>query len=119
MKVHLEKIGGEIVKDTDVYCIEDNNFLDNLTLSRTILKPGMMTIGHSHENEEEVYIFNEGSALIMIGDDFFHANPKDVFLIPKGKFHRVINKSEHNNCSFTCIFEKYDRKGKTAKYKNQ
>ena len=43
MKVNLEKIEGEIVKDNETYVLEDNNFLEHMTLSRTVLKPGMST----------------------------------------------------------------------------
>lgn len=116
MKVTLTQINGEIVKDNETYVLEDNNYLEHLTLSKTMLKPGMMTRGHSHETQEEVYIFTDGEAIMIIGDDMHHAKTGDTFLIPAGKFHRVINKSEFNACSFTCIFEKYDRSGDAAKY---
>jgi len=116
MKVTLEKINGEIVKDNETYVLEDNNYLKNLTLSRTFLLAGKSTRGHSHESQEEVYIFTQGTAIMVIGEDLFHAKAGDTFLIPMGAFHRVINKSEEIPCAFTCIFEKYDRKGSEAKY---
>lgn len=117
MKVELDKINGSIVKNTDVYLLEDNNFLENLTLSRTYLKPGKSTRGHSHDSQEEVYIFTSGSATMIIGEEEYSAKTGDTFLIPKGKFHRVINLSEIESCSFTCVFEKYDRSGTDANYK--
>ena len=116
MKVKIDDIQGEVVKDNETYLLEDNNFLKNLTLSRTYLKPGMMTRGHSHASQEEVYIFTEGKALMIIGDDIHHAKAGDTFLIPQGAFHRVVNKSETAPCAFTCIFEKYDRSSDTANY---
>ena len=116
MKVKLEQIRGDIVKDNETYVLEDNNFLQHLTLSRTVLKPGQSTRGHSHDNQEEVYIFTQGNGTMIIGDTEYDAMPGDTFLIKSGKFHRVINKSDINNCSFTCIFEKYDRLGNEAKY---
>lgn len=116
MRATLEKINGEIVKDNEVYVLEDNNFLENLTLSQTRLKPGQMTRGHSHENQEEVYIFVKGEGIMTVGDKKFPATPGDVFLIPKGHFHRVQNVSVDNECVFTCVFEKYDRSGDAAKY---
>ena len=116
MKVHIEDVGGEIVKDNDTYTLVDNNYLEHLTLSQTILKPNQSTRGHSHENQEEVYIFTDGRATMIIGDDEFEATSGDTFLIPKGKFHRVINLSTDEFCYFTCIFEKYDRKGEDVKY---
>ena len=116
MKVKLEQIRGEIVKDNETYVLEDNNFLQHLTLSRTILKPGQSTRGHSHDNQEEVYIFTKGNGTMIIGDTEYDANTGDTFLIKSGKFHRVINKSDNTPCEFTCIFEKYDRLGNEAKY---
>ncbi len=116
MKVKLTEIKGEIVKDNDTYTLEDNNFLEHLTLSTTYLKPGQATRGHSHENQEEVYTFTRGNATMVIGDIEHDALPGDTFLIKKGKFHRVINKSEIEPCAFTCVFEKYDRSGDEAKY---
>ena len=54
MKVNKEDIGGELIRDTDVYQVIDNNLLNNLTLSKTILHPLHRTSGHSHEGLEEV-----------------------------------------------------------------
>ena len=116
MKVELEKIDGVIMKDNETYVLEDNNFLEHLTLSRTVLKPGMSTRGHSHDNQEEVYIFTKGTGAMIIGEDSYSTSAKDTFLIPKGKFHRVMNLSETETCEFTCVFEKYDRSGNEAKY---
>jgi hypothetical protein len=53
---------------------------------------------------------------MIIGEVHHHAAKDDVFLIQKGQFHRVLNKSELYDCSFTCVFEKYDRLGDEAKY---
>ena len=61
----------------------DNNTLDNLTLSKTFLKPGQETNGHSHENQEEIYFFVEGNATMIVGEEEFDANPEDVFIIQK------------------------------------
>lgn len=116
MKVHLEKINGEIVKDNETYILEDNNHLDHMTLSRTFLKPSQSTRGHSHDNQEEVYIFTQGNGTMIVGDIEHDAIPGDTFLIKAGQFHRVINKSETDPCAFTCVFEKYDRNGEEAKY---
>ena len=116
MKVSLNEIGGVVVKDNETYILEDNNFLENLTLSQTRLKPGQSTRGHSHENQEEVYIFVEGDGIITIGNEKYPATIGDLFLIPKGHFHKVENASPDKFCVFTCVFEKYDRSGNEAKY---
>ena len=117
MKLRLDEVDGVIMKDNSTYVLEDNNFLENLTVSTTFLKPGQSTRGHSHENQEEVYIFTSGTATMTIGEDQHTAIAGDMFLIPKGKFHKVENLSQIKSCSVTCIFEKYDRSGETAKYK--
>ena len=116
MKVTLRDIGGEIVKNDETYKLEDNNYLSNLTYSSTHLNANKNTKGHSHEKEEEVYIFTSGEALMQIDDQFHRAKSDDVFLIKAGQFHRVLNKSKTHSCTFTCIFQKYDRSGNNAKY---
>jgi len=116
MKVKIDNTQGDLVKNNEKYILHDNNYLNNLTYSTTFLKPGQKTSGHSHDFEEEVYIFTQGQALMQIGNEYHHAKMDDVFLIKAGEFHRVFNKSEVQPCSFTCIFQKYDRKGDVAKY---
>jgi len=116
MKLKLDNIGGSIIKDNDTYTLTDNNFLSNLTLSQTYLKPGMATRGHSHDNQEEVYTFTRGYGTMVIGEVEHDAIPGDTFLIKAGNFHRVINKSNQQPCVFTCVFEKYDRNSDVAKY---
>ena len=116
MKVKLDKIHGEVVKDNETYTLTDNNFLNNLTLSQTYLKPGQATRGHSHDNQEEVYTFTGGNGTMVIGEVEHDAMPGDTFLIKAGNFHRVINKSDSEPCVFTCVFEKYDRNSDVAKY---
>jgi quercetin dioxygenase-like cupin family protein len=118
MKVTLEKINGEIIKDNETYILEDNNFLEHMTLSRTFLKPGQSTRGHSHDAQEEVYIFTQGEGIMQIDETKYDAKPGDTFLIRSGQFHRVFNLSETEPCAFTCVFEKYDRSGFDAIYKN-
>lgn len=118
MKIKLDNVGGEEIKNNDTYIITDNSHLDHLTISRTLLKEGQMTKGHSHDSQEEVYIFTQGEALMQIGEVYHHAKTGDTFLIRSGEFHRVFNKSDVTTCAFTCIFEKYDRSGDAAKYQN-
>ena len=116
MKVTLEKIEGVIIKDNETYILEDNNHLEHMTLSRTFLKPGQSTRGHSHDAQEEIYIFTQGNGIMQIAETKYDANPGDTFLIKAGQFHRVFNQSETEPCAFTCVFEKYDRSGEEAKY---
>ena len=52
MLVHVEDIGGVLVKDTETYRLEDNTLLNNLVVSSTDLKPYKRTNGHSHPGQE-------------------------------------------------------------------
>jgi mannose-6-phosphate isomerase-like protein (cupin superfamily) len=119
MKVKLDIIDGIVIKDNDTYKLEDNNYLKHLTLSTTHLNPGKQTGGHSHKDQEEVYIFTDGNGTMIIGDQSYSAVSGDTFLIPIDTFHQVINLSTINPCKFTCIFEKYDRNSNVAEYKNK
>ena len=48
MKLDLNDIGGEVVKDNETYLLKDNRFLNNLVLSSTLLNPFKQTTGHNH-----------------------------------------------------------------------
>ena len=51
IKVNMNNIGGETVKDNDVYTLKDNKFGNNLTLSSTFLRANQNTNGHTHEGQ--------------------------------------------------------------------
>jgi mannose-6-phosphate isomerase-like protein (cupin superfamily) len=115
MKVNRDRIGGKITKDNETYLLEDNNLLNNLTLSKTTLKPKMCTNGHSHDDLEEVYFFQKGRGRMQLGEDIFEVKADDIVLIPAGVFHKVFN-DMHIPMEFVCVFEKYDRESDTANY---
>jgi mannose-6-phosphate isomerase-like protein (cupin superfamily) len=115
MKVNRDIIGGNVTKDNETYKLIDNNSLDHLTLSKTILKPKKSTNGHSHDNLEEVYFFLKGRGKMQLGEDIFEVKADDIILIPQGKFHKVYN-DMHFPMEFICVFEKYDRESDVAKY---
>lgn len=109
MKFHIDdftKVAKKI-RSSDVYDVYDLKFLENLVVSITRLHPEKATSGHSHENEEEIYIFIEGSGKMQIGDETFPVAKGDVVLIPAGKFHKVFNPDGPGDLKFFCIFEKY------------
>ena len=92
MKVALNDIGGEVVKDNETYLLKDNKTLNNLVLSSTLLNPFKQTTGHNHSGQEEVYFFVSGSGKMLLDDETFEVEEGDVVLIPDGAFHRVIKK---------------------------
>lgn len=109
MKVTTKNLNGEIIRDNDTYIVEDNTFLNNLTLSKTTLHPLMETTGHSHPGLEEVYFFKSGSGRIQLDDDFIGITEGDIILIGDGVFHKVYNDSVKEDLEFVCVFQKYER----------
>lgn len=110
MKVQTNKLYGTVIRDTDVYTVEDNNFLKNLTLSKTILHPGKCTSGHSHPGLEEVYFFLDGYGRMQLDEETFYVGPGDIVLIPDGAFHKVFNDTgESIDLIFNCVFQSYQR----------
>ena len=69
MKLALNDIGGEVVKDNETYLLKDNKTLNNLVLSSTLLNPFKQTTGHNHSGQEEVYFFVNGSGRMLLDDE--------------------------------------------------
>ena len=105
-----------VIRNNEVYYIQDNNILANLTLSKTTLHPNKHTKGHKHDGLDEVYHFISGNGIMRINDDFTIVEPGDIILVPGGDFHQVINSSSSSSMEFICIFQKYDRDENTASY---
>ena len=103
MKLTINDIGGEVVKDNETYLLKDNKLLNNLVLSSTDLKPNMSTRGHKHEGQEEVYYFVKGNGTMDIDDTTFNVAHGDVILIEDGVFHRV--HAGDTGCYFVCVFD--------------
>ena len=103
MKVNINDIGGDIVKDNETYLLKDNKLLKNLVLSSTDLKPNMSTRGHKHEGQEEVYYFVKGHGTMELDNKKIKVDPGDVVLIEDGVFHRV--HANEQGCYFVCVFD--------------
>jgi mannose-6-phosphate isomerase-like protein (cupin superfamily) len=103
LKVSITDVGGEVVHDTDVYTVKDNNHLKDLTVSSTMLRAKQMTSGHSHEGQEEVYHFTKGRGSMQIDDKTFPVDAGDVILVDSGEYHRVYNDSDLG-LHFVCVF---------------
>ena len=104
MKLNINDIEGEIVKDNETYTLRDNKTLKNLVVSSTSLHPGMSTRGHTHPGQEEVYYFVHGNGSIEIDQESYYVRPGDVYLIPDGAFHRVHNITD-KELYFVCVFD--------------
>jgi mannose-6-phosphate isomerase-like protein (cupin superfamily) len=94
---------GRVVADDERYLVHDY-VLDDLTVSMTELRKGQETKGHSHESNAEVYVFFGGAkGRMVVGDETFPVTEGAV-LIPKGKFHKVINESQGAPLRFLAVF---------------
>ena len=63
------------------------------------------TRGHAHEEQDEVYIFTSAeNAEMVIGSKTRIVRTGNIVYVPKGVFHKVINKS-NNPCMFYAIFQ--------------
>jgi|TARA_R100000081_G_C4744455_1_gene130843 quercetin dioxygenase-like cupin family protein len=103
MKIWVEDIGGEVVKEDDRYVVKDNKFLKNLVVSSTKLEAKKSTSGHSHAGQEEVYHFIKGSGRIELDDKTINVKVGDIVLIEDGVFHRV--HAGPHGCYFICVFD--------------
>ena len=105
MKIKLNELDSDIVKQNETYTLLDNSKLNNLVVSKTILHPYKHTTGHSHPGQEEVYHFISGEGYIVVGDEQINVEEGSIVLIPDGYFHKVWNTSSLEDLIFVCIFD--------------
>lgn len=99
-----------LVKSSSRYEVYDLS-LENLVVSMTILYEGESTVGHSHNEVEEVYLFVEGKGEIQLGErEKEDVASGDIVMIPQGTFHRVFNKGK-GDLRLISLFEKYQGRG--------
>ena len=104
IKVNIDDIGGEVLKDDAQYLLKDNAFGNNLVLSSTILRANRSTNGHTHSGQEEVYFFMKGKGEMQINEERVDVKKGDVVCIEDGDYHRVFNTS-HLGLYFVCVFD--------------
>ncbi len=105
MKIRLNEHDSEVIKQNETYTLVDNNWLDNLVVSKTILHPQKNTTGHKHPGQEEVYHFISGEGYIELDQEQQVVGPGVIVLIPDGVFHKVWNTSQIEDLVFVCIFD--------------
>ena len=106
MDLNEYKKKAQLIRDSSVYKVYDLGDMDHLVLARTELHAGQSTSGHSHYEADEVYFFTDGRGKMEIGEETAACKAGDVFLVPRGKFHRVHNSGE-GDLVFWAVFEKY------------
>ena len=105
MKLKRDDLSGTIVKDSAVYKVIDNTYLNRLVVSKTVLHPTKETSGHQHAGQEEVYQFVHGNGDMLVGNSKFSVSTGDTVLIPDGEFHKVFNTSHVEDLVFICVFD--------------
>ena len=103
MRLSINDIGGDVVKQDERYIVKDNKTLNNLVVSSTELNPKKSTSGHSHKGQEEVYYFVRGSGKMELDEEVITVVEGDVVLIEDGVFHRV--HAGPKGCYFVCVFD--------------
>lgn len=106
-----------MVVDNDTYEILDLQFKNEKgdvvwTYSRTYLKDGKSTRGHSHDGQDEIYHFQMGRGVMQVGgskDDMtgaamYKVGTGSVVYVPAGKFHRVWNFERITPLVFDALF---------------
>ena len=104
LKYKNTDIGGEVIKDNEVYVVKDNKTLNNLVVSSTMLSANKSTTGHRHAGQEEVYIFVSGSGQMELDHNIFDVTAGDTVLIEDNVFHKVHNNTDFG-LKFICIFD--------------
>ena len=95
MKINLSwgQLGTEQIHGNETYDVFDNTYLENLTISKTVLHVGKSTRGHSHDKQDEIYIFVDGCGMMFVGEERLHIQADEVVSVRAGLFHQVINHS--------------------------
>ena len=112
MKIPLNQFTRKamLAKKSDKYEVYDLG-LENLVISMTVLHEDKSTIGHFHNDTEEIYFFVKGEGGIQLDDKKEDVTDSDIVLIPRGISHQVFNKGK-GNLTFLSFFEKYQGRGK-------
>jgi len=100
----------KLIRDNEIYRVYDLPELKHLNISLTELYPKKSTLGHSHKNVDEVYIFINGRGIMEVGKKIIKVKAGDLVPVRSGAFHRVHNKGKEI-LSFWAIFEKYKGRG--------
>jgi len=119
MKLDIKEFKGKVkpVKDNELYALHDLEYLDKLNVCMNILHPGKATLGHEHEDVDEVYVVMDGEGEMDLEGKKFSIKTGDIILIKGGQFHKTFNTTD-DDLVFLTIFEKYHGRGgnKQVKY---
>jgi oxalate decarboxylase/phosphoglucose isomerase-like protein (cupin superfamily) len=91
MKIRLNNLDSTVVHSNDTYDVIDNNSLDTLVVSKTVLHPDKTTRGHAHTGQEEIYLYLSGIGIMQVADEQIPVTQGNIVLIPDSAFHKVAN----------------------------
>jgi len=111
MDIEQYKHLAKLIRDNETYKVYDLPELKDLEISLTELNPKESTMGHSHKDADEVYLFIKGDGTMENGAETINVKAGDVVPVKAGDFHRVHNPTD-KILSFWAIFEKYEGRGK-------
>jgi quercetin dioxygenase-like cupin family protein len=94
---------GFLVAENERYTIHDLE-VDELTVSLTELKKDQETRGHSHGDCSEIYFFKGGKGKMQVDGQVHYVTQGAVIIVPRGKFHKVINLGLET-LTFVAVFE--------------
>jgi mannose-6-phosphate isomerase-like protein (cupin superfamily) len=91
---------------------QNGNTQDFLVLTET-MAPGQTIPFHKHDNAEEILIFEEGGATVMVGDKRAVAGPRSIVFIPRDTWISATNTGAQDIHLFAVFsrqgFERYMR----------
>ena len=88
---------GPYVKNIEDDTIENSDYRrviftgEKLQIVLMSLKPGQEIGGEVHENGDQFLRFEQGTGVVIIGEDEYEVFPEFGVAIPAGEFHNVIN----------------------------
>ena len=91
MKIKLNNLDSTLVHSNDTYDVIDNDSLETLVVSKTVLHPDKTTRGHAHTCQEEIYLYLSGVGTMQVANEQMPIKQGDIVLIPDSAFHKVVN----------------------------
>ena len=92
----LNKKGNKVLRDSYIVISPEDTDSGKLTAGFTAIYPGCLTNGHEHPEYEEIYLITKGQGIAIIGKEEFAIKAGDIFYVPFGLFHKVVNPNNEN-----------------------
>lgn len=103
------KSSAEEITDNSAYKVRDVYFTGTdgfvkWTMSITNLKAGRQTRGHDHPDKDEFCEIRSGDCIMTIDDEQYRLTAGKFILIERGKYHKLMNVSNTEECVFINYF---------------